>query len=188
MANIPVEITARHIHLKQSDFVKLFGKNRQLTVLKNISQPGQFASQKVLDVIGPNLTIKNVRIVGPFREKTQLEITATEARNLGINPPYHVSGQLKNAAEVVLKGPAGKLKIKAAIIPLRHLHLHFNEAKRMGLKNGQKISVMIGQKRKLTFHEIVVRSGENHKLAVHIDTDEANAAGLKSCSYGELIK
>jgi len=188
MTKVPVEITARHIHLAKKECDILFGKNRQLTVLKNISQPGQFAAKETINVIGPKGELKGVRIVAPLRDKSQLEITATDARNLGIEAPYHVSGEFKDAARVTLVGPKGKAVSPCAIIAFRHLHLSTAEGKKMGLKKNQMVSVIVGQERKLTFHNVIVRCGERHKLSVHLDTDEANAAGLKSCGYGQLIR
>ncbi|MBU1037336.1 phosphate propanoyltransferase [Patescibacteria group bacterium] len=188
MTKVPVEITARHIHLSTKDIKKLFGADYHLKFLKKISQPSDFACKETLKVIGPRASLNKVRVVGPPRSKTQIEITATEARILGIKAPYSVSSHWKKAGSASLVGPKGKIKLKnAVIIPLRHLHLNTKEATKLKLKEGDKVSVAVGTIRRVTFHQITVRVGDKYRMAVHLDTDEANAAGLKTCTLGQLI-
>lgn len=183
-----VEISARHIHLSQKDLERLFGRGYKLKKAKDLSQPGEFAAKETLELIGSKSSYKKVRVVGPIRKNTQVEVTATEARLLGIKPPVRVSGQVKKSASAILKGPEGQVKLKeGVIIAKRHLHLSPEEAEEYGLKNNQKVSVKILGQRSVTFHEVIVRAGRQYKKACHLDTDEANAAGLRKCGYGELI-
>ena len=187
MIKIPVEISARHIHLSQKDLGKLFGAGFKLTKIRDLSQLGEFAAKETVKLITPAAGFNKLRIVGPVRKKTQVEITATDCRALGITAPVMVSGKVQKASAVIIKGPKGQLAAEA-IIAQRHLHLSLQEAKVAGLKNGQKVSVKIFGKRSLTFHEVAVRAGQQYRLSCHLDTDEANAAGLTTCGYGELIK
>jgi len=185
---VPVEISARHLHLSQKDLIKLFGKNYRLTKIKVLSQPGEFSAKETVELIGPKASLKKVRVVGPLRPQTQVEITATDGRLLGIKAPVRVSGDVKKSAGASLKGPRGTVKLKAGvIIAQRHLHLSLKEAKEFGLKDRQKVSVKIAGPRGLTFDNVVVRSGPLYKKACHLDTDEANAAGLASCGRGLVI-
>jgi len=189
MPKVPVEISARHLHLSLKDLESLFGSGYRLKKIKDLSQPGEFAAQETIDLIGPKSTYKNVRVVGPVRKNTQVEITATDARILGINAPVRLSGKTQGSAAAVLKGPQGQVKLnEGVIIAQRHLHLSAGEAKALGVKNNQAVSVALAGERKVTFHQVIVRAGDQYKKACHLDTDEANAAGLKSCGYGELVK
>ncbi len=185
---VPIEISARHIHLSQKDLERLFGRGYQLTKARDLSQPGEFSAKETVKLIGSKASFAQVRIVGPIRKNTQVEVTVTEARALGIKPPLRVSGQVKKSASAILKGPEGQVKLKeGVIIAQRHLHLSPLEAKKFGLKNNQKVSVKIKGERSATFHEVVVRASRQYKKACHLDTDEANSAGMKKCGYGELI-
>jgi len=186
---IPIEISARHVHLSEKDFEKLFGKNQTLNVLKNLSQPGEFASDKTVELINGNKKIENARILGPFRKESQAEISMTDAYALKLKPfpKIKVSGDLTNATSILVKGEKSSLKIPC-IIAKRHLHLSENEAKKLRLKNNQKISVKVKGIREITFHEIVVRVSENYRLSVHLDTDEGNSAGIIGKTLGELVK
>ena len=188
---IPVEISARHIHLSKKDFEKLFGegKNKNLTFLKKISQPEQFASKEVAELINKENKIKNVRIIGPFRKKSQLEISLTDAYNLKLKPlpKIKLSGNLTGTCKVLVKGPKTNIKI-SCIIAKRHLHVSKEEAKKLKIKNNQKISIKIKGKRSVIFNNIIVRAGEKNKLAFQIDTDEGNAAGIKTKVFGKIKK
>jgi len=188
MIKIKVEVSARHCHLSQRDLVKLFGANYQLKVLKMVSQPGQFATQEEIKIQGPRGELK-LRIVGPIRQDTQIELAATDCYKLGIKPVLRVSGKVKGTPGAVLIGPKGKIKIKqGVIVAQRHLHLAPNEAKSLKLKNGQLVSIKINGSRGLTFNNVIVRSGVGHKKSFQIDTDEGNACGWQPGIKGELIK
>ena len=185
---IPIEVSARHIHISQKDLEKLFGKNHKLKILHKISQPGQFAAQEEVEIINEEEKLK-ARIVGPCRKQTQAEISITDAHKLKLKkiPKIEVSGDLNNATSIIIKGPKARTKAKV-IIPERHLHASEKQAKKLKIKDQQRIKIKIAGKRALIFENVIVRAGKEHSLAFQIDTDEANAAGIKSKGFGELIK
>jgi len=187
--NILIEISARHIHLSQKDFEKLFGKNKKLTIMKKLSQPRQFASNEFVELINKKNKIKKVRILGPFRKKSQIEISLTDAYNLKLKPlpKIKLSGDLAGTCKVLVKGPKASVKIPC-IIAKRHLHVSEKEAQRLKLKNHQEISVKINGKRATMFYNIIVRVSKNYKLSLHLDTDEGNAAGIFRKKIGKIIK
>ena len=187
MKKVIAEISARHIHISRAHLDKLFGKGYQLKAIKDLSQPGEFAAQEEVEIIGPKNKIA-IRIVGPVRKQTQIELAVTDARVLGINPVFRVSGDLKNSSGgVMLKGPKGLVKLtNGLIVPLRHLHISESDAKKWKLKTGQKVKARVGGPRGLVFDNIIVRVG-NYATRIHLDTDEANAAGLLSCSKIDLL-
>ncbi len=186
---IPIEISARHVHLTLNDLKILFGENYKLTKFKDLSQPGQFAANETLKLIGPKGQLENVRILGPVREKTQVEISETDARELGIDPPVKESGNLADTPGIKLVGPKSMLNLKnGVILALRHLHVDPETAKSLSIKDGDRIKVDISGKRDLLFENVLVRANKNFKLAMHIDTDEANAAGIDANNHeGEII-
>jgi len=186
---IPIEVSARHVHLSATDFEKLFGKGKTLSPIKNLSQIGEFASEEKIILLNRDKKIENVRILGPFREKSQAEISLTDAYNLKLSPlpKIKVSGDLANTTNIEVKGPKGSVKIPC-IIAKRHLHCSIAEAKKLKLKNNQKVSVKISGERELIFKGVIVRINEKFRLALHIDTDEGNAAGIAGKTFGELIK
>ena len=186
----PLEISARHIHLSEKDLDVLFGQGSQITVFKNVSQPGQFSTNETLDVVGPKGTLKAVRIVGPVRSQTQVELSMTDTRVLGIKPPLKVSGDLESSlGGLKLIGPAGEVELnRGIIIAKRHLHIQPELALEWGIKQGDVVKVKIGGERALVFDQVIVRSRDGiDALAVHLDTDEANAAGLVGGEIGEVI-
>lgn len=186
---IPIEISARHIHLSQKDLDILFGKDYELKVLHKISQPGQFAAQETLTLINNENEIKNVRIIGPVRKHSYAEISLTDARNLKISPPIRISGDLNNTPNLIVKNNQTNKSIKIpVIIAQRHLHASEQQAKELNLKNHQIISIKVPGERGLIFNNVVVRSGPKHLLSFQLDTDEANAAGIKEKMFGEIIK
>jgi len=188
MIKLPIEVSARHCHLSQKDLTKLFGLGYKLKVLKMLSQPGQFAAKEEIKVLGSRNELK-VRIVGPLRKDTQIELAATDCYKIGVKPVLRVSGNVKNTPGAILIGPKSKIKInQGVIVAQRHLHLAPNEAKSLKLKRGQLVSVKIKGSRGLTFNNVVVRSGEMHKKSFQIDTDEGNACGWVPGMKGELIK
>src|SRR3989344_22350 len=182
---ISVEISARHVHLSKKDFKKLFGKNKNLTVLRRLSQPEEFASGEKVILANADKKIKKVRITGPFRENSQVEISLTDAYNLKLEPlpEIKVSEDISGTGKILVKGPNSSVKIPC-IIAQRHLHLSPEEAKKLKLKNNQKISVKVMGKRELTFHNIITRVSEDYRLFLHLDTDEGNAAGILGKSSG----
>ena len=186
-----VEISARHVHLSQADLETLFGKGYELTVKKALSQPGQFASNEKVRVIGTKGEFPAVSILGPVRKATQVEISLTDARSIGVNAPVRESGDIAGSGACRLVGPAGEIEISEGVIAAkRHIHATVADAERMGLKNGQIFAVEIptANERSLTFGDVVVRVSDSYALAMHIDTDEANAAGMAPNSIGKIIK
>ena len=185
---IPIEISARHIHLCQKDLEMLFGKGYQLRKLRKLSQADDFAAKERIDIKIGNKIIKDVRIVGSVRRETQIEISLTDAFNVNVKPVLRLSGNLKGTPGAVLIKGEKKLKIKqGVIIAQRHLHCSPNEAKLLKLKNGAFISVKVEGKRGITFHNIKVRVKQGYKLSLHLDTDEGNAAGIKRRDFGKIV-
>jgi putative phosphotransacetylase len=186
---IIVETSARHIHLTAEHIEVLFGKGSALTVRNELSQPGQFASLERVDLVGPKGTIKNVLILGPARKSTQVEISLTDARKLGIKPPVRESGDIKGSAGIKLAGPAGEVIIdEGVIVAKRHAHLTPEVAKEWNITNNEIVLLKIDGERALIFDEVVVRVSDKFAPAVHLDTDEANAAGCIGEVYGTIIK
>ncbi len=185
---ILVEISARHIHLSEKDFKKLFGNNTKLSLLKKLSQKGEFASDKIIEMIKGKQKL-NARIIGPFRKNSQGEISITDAYNLKLNPlpKVKVSGDLKNTTKILVRGPKGQLKIPC-IIAQRHLHCSEEEAKKLKIKNNQIIKIKISGKRGIIFDNVIVRVKPTFCLSFQIDTDEGNAAGIFKKTFGEIIK
>jgi len=185
---VPIEISARHIHLCQKDLETLFGRGYQLKKIRKLSQADDFAARETLDIKIGSKIIKRLRIVGPVRKETQIELSMTDAVGLGIKLPLRLSGNIKGTPGATLTGPKKKLKIKkGVIIAKRHLHCSPQQAKRLKLRNEMSVSVKVNGKRALTFHNVKVRVGEDYKLAVHLDTDEGNAAGIIKKGEGEII-
>lgn len=186
---VPIEISARHIHLSQKDLETLFGPNYKLKVKNSISQPNQFASQETLNLINQDKKIENVRIVGPIRSASQVEIAKTDAIKLGLQPPIRVSGNITGSPGITLENPINKKKLKlqeGVIIAQRHLHASEKEAKSLNLKNNQLISIKVSGERALVFNQVIVRAGKEHRLSFQLDTDESNAAG--NPIFGEIVE
>lgn len=186
---VTIEISARHVHLSCADLEHLFGNGYKPSVLKALSQPGQYAAEETVKLVGPKGEIDKTRILGPCREATQVEISETEARALGIKPPVRDSGNLAGTPGLRLVGPKGELELKqGAILALRHIHIDPKTANELGVKNGDRVKVDTKGVRDMLFENVLVRVSPDFKLAMHIDTDEANAAGIDSENHvGEII-
>ena len=186
---VPIEISARHVHLSQKDFERLFGKNKKPTFSRKLSQEEEFASEEKVVLINANNKIENVRVIGPFRKYSQLEISLTDAYNLRLKPlpKIKISGDVSNTTKILVRGPNSSIKIPC-IIAKRHLHCSVQESKRLKLKNSQEVSMKIKGTRGTTFHNVVVRVDEDYKLSLHLDTDEGNSAGITGKIFGEMIK
>lgn len=185
---VPVGLSNKHLHISVEDLEALFGKGYELTPFKPLKQPGQYAANEKVDVVGPKGVLKGVRILGPARKETQVELAMTDARAIGIDAPVKESGKLEGTPGVKLVGPKGETEIDhGAIVALRHVHLSTDQAKEAGVVDKQMISIRFGGERGLVFDNVLVRSGEGHDSEIHIDTDEGNAAGLKSGDLGEII-
>ena len=185
---ILVETSARHIHVTQEALEVLFGKGYQMTVRKMLSQPGQFATNERVTVVGPKRSFENVSILGPARKACQVELSLTDARSIGVDAPVRESGKIEGSAGCKLVGPAGELELKeGVIVAKRHIHMSPEAAAEMGLKSGDIVKVAMGAEgRKTIFDDVVIRTGEGWNVGMHIDTDEANACG--GASEGEIIK
>lgn len=185
---ILVEVSARHIHLSKEDLEILFGQDYNIKVLKQLSQPEEFAAEESVDIKINGKEFKNMRIVGPLRSESQIEISKTDAVACGVNPPVNLSGNLKNSLPVKLIGPRGEVDLdRGLIIAKRHIHCATNEATDLGLKNNDVVSVKIDGERGLIFDNVIVRIADDYKLAMHIDTDEGNAADINKNCQGEII-
>ncbi|MTB53573.1 acetate/propionate family kinase [Lewinella sp. W8] len=187
---IPIAVSARHIHLRQETVDVLFGKGHQLTVKKWLSQPGQFAAEETVTVVGPRNTIERVRVLGPVRPKDQLEISRTDEFFLGIDAPIRESGKVENTPGCKLIGPAGEYDLEDGVIcAWRHIHMTPEDAERFGVDDRDIVEVEVGNgDRALTFGNVLVRVSPNYRLEMHIDTDEGNAAEISPGDEGVLFE
>jgi len=187
--SVPVGVSARHIHLTQADVETLFGKGYQLTKKKEL-MGGQFASNEQCTLVGLKLrAIENVRILGPVRSKSQVEISATDARSLGIKAPIRQSGDVAGSAPIALVGPKGVVYLKeGCIVAARHIHMTPAEATAASLKDGDMVSVKMGNERGAVLDNVKVRVDSSFTLEMHIDTDEANACAVKQDDVAYIIK
>lgn len=190
MKKVLVEISARHIHVSQADLEVLCGKGAKLESRAPLSQPGQYVSTTRLTIVGPRSTMERVSILGPTRKNSQVEISLTDARALGVSAPIRESGDIAGTPGIKLIGPAGELELKEGlIIAKRHIHMTTKDAEEFGVKNGEIVGVKIDtEDRSLILGDTVIRVRDDFALAMHIDTDEANAAGLVGSGLGEVIK
>ncbi|NMA79359.1 MAG: phosphate propanoyltransferase [Clostridiales bacterium] len=188
--NILVETSARHVHVTKEHLAILFGEGATLTNKKDLSQPGQFASEERVTIVGPKNELKGVTILGPERSATQVEVSATDARTLGIKAPIRESGDIEGTPGCKIIGPKGEIEIdKGVIIAKRHIHMVPETAKKLGLKNKDIVSVKINTDgRSAVLGDTVIRVHESFADAMHIDTDESNAVGASFDQMGEIIK
>ena len=185
-----VETSAHHVHITKEQINILFGTD-DLHPIKDLSQPGQFAADEKVTVVGPKREIKNVRILGPARSAAQVEISLTEARSIGVAAPIRESGDIAGTPGCKLVGPAGEIDIEEGVIAAkRHIHMTPEDAENFGVENGEIVAVKVdnGQGRSIVFGDTVVRVSPSYALAMHIDTDESNAANASSGAVGEIIK
>lgn len=183
----PVEVSARHVHLTREAVDLLFGAGHQLGKKKMLSQPGEFLSEERVKLVTPKGQIDNVAVLGPERKAVQVELSATDAKSLGLKAPVNLSGDLTGAADVVIIGPNGILKADGSVIIARaHLHLTPADAQHYGLSDGQIVSVRVDSPRPITFDGIVCRVRSDMALAMHIDFDEANAGMIGSGATGTI--
>lgn len=186
---VPAAISGRHVHLCQADIDVLFGTGYKLTPHRDLVQPGQYACEEKVALIGAKGRIEGVRVLGPARPHTQLEISQTDSYKVGITPLVRMSGDIDGTPGCTLIGPKGEVKLDhGVIVAARHLHISVSQAAQYGLTNGQVISVKKTGVRETIFGNVVVRSGDEHELELHIDTDEANAAGMTCGELLEIIK
>lgn len=180
-----LEVSAHHIHLSREHINMIFGYGYKLTVKKELSQPGQFAANETVTLIGPDGIIEHVRVLGPERKATQIEIAMTEQYKLGIKVPIRESGEISGSPGITIKGPNRTITVKEGVIcACRHIHMSPKEALSFGLYNKDVVWIRINSNRRLIFGDVVIRVNPNFRLAMHIDTDEANAADIKTGMVG----
>lgn len=185
---IPLGISNRHVHISADDLVTLFGKEAKLTKLRDLSQPGQFVCDQQVTLVGPKGVIEKVRVLGPVRKKTQVEISVSDCFKLGVRAPIRDSGELAGSAPLTLVGPVGSVTLpEGCIIAARHIHMTPEDAKSFGVVDGDRVNVKCAGPRGIVFSEVLVRINENYRLEMHLDTDEANAASLSCGALLELI-
>lgn len=176
---IPVGISNRHVHLAQGDVDKLFGRGYQLTKLKDLSQPGQYACKEQIMLAGPKGVIQKVRILGPVRNQSQVEILQSDSFKLGIKAPLRLSGDLAGSAGATLIGPNGSVELQeGVIVAKRHIHMLPDQARRFGVTDGEEVTINFAGPRGGSLHHVIIRAVENSGLECHIDTEEANALGV----------
>ncbi len=185
---IPINASVRHVHLSREHVEALFGAGHQLTWAKKLSQPGQFAAEEMVDLVGPKGTIERVRVLGPERKATQVEISRTDEFKLGIDAPIRASGNVEDTPGLRLEGPNGAVELEDGVIQAqRHIHMHPDDAERFGVKDKDWVMVRVGGERGIIFDDVLVRVSETYQLDMHLDTDEANAADLGPGATGILI-
>lgn len=184
---VPVEVSARHIHLSAADLRALFGDEASLTPVRDLSQPGQFLSKERVRLVGPKGEIANVAILGPVRKETQVELSLTDARNLGVTAPVRMSGDLTGAGDILVFSGERFIHAKSSVIAAKaHIHMTPQDANAFGVSDKEHVRVRVGGERPITFEDVVVRVSGDFRLAMHIDFDEANAC-LLSCGATAMI-
>ena len=187
-SKLPIALSNRHCHLTRKHIDQLFGKGYKLTKMKDLSQPGQFACKEKVDVKGPNGTITGIRVLGPERNNTQIEILLSDSYKLGVKPPINDSGDLEHTPGAILVTDQGGIKLdKGLIIAARHIHMHPNDAKDYGDTNDDMVSVKVEGKRGLIFNNVLIRVSPHYSLEMHVDMEEGNAAGIKNGTIVSLI-
>lgn len=186
---VQIGLSNKHLHLRQEDLETLFGTEHCLTHTKDLIQPGQYACDEKVDIVGPKGVLKGVRVLGPVRPETQVELALTDARAIGIKVPVRESGKLDGTPGCKLIGPAGEVDLQQGVIAaLRHVHLSPAQAEAMDVKDKDIVSVKVEGERGLIFQNVLVRAGDAYFGEIHFDTDEGNAAGLGPDAMGTIIK
>lgn len=186
---VKIGLSNKHLHLQKEHIEILFGKGHELTPTKPLVQPGQFACEEKVDIVGPKNTLKGIRVLGPARPETQVEVAMTDARTLGIKAPVRESGKLDGTPGCKIVGPCGEVEIDhGVIVALRHVHLSPAQAEEAGVKDKDIVNIKIEGERGLVFNNVLVRSGDAHEREVHLDTDEGNAAGCGPDAVCTIIK
>lgn len=183
---VPLEASGRHVHVTKEQALALFGHG--LTPERPLSQPGQYLCRERVTVIGPKGEFRNVAVLGPERKEAQVEVSLTDARTLGIQPPVRLSGDVKNSPGAVLEGPRGRVEIRQGVIAAkRHIHMTPEDAARMGVRDKQDVSLQVFTDRPLTFQDVTVRVSRDFATYVHLDYDEANACGFQNGDLGRIL-
>lgn len=187
---VPIGVSNRHIHLSKEDLYTLFGEGYELTPMKELSQPGQYACKELLTIVGPSLRpIENVRVLGPLRGKSQVEISATDSYVLKVKPPVRESGRLAGSAPIRIVGPKGVVELsEGCIIANRHIHMSPEDGEAFGVKDGDYVTVDVEGKRRTRWFDVQVRVHKDFRLEMHVDTDDANAAGIGNGFLAKVVK
>ncbi|MBW7572279.1 phosphate propanoyltransferase [Caproiciproducens faecalis] len=186
---IPIGVSNRHVHLTQSDLEKLFGPGYELTNMKTLKQPGQFAAKETVNIRGPKGEFQNVRILGPLRKASQIEISLADGFRLGVKAPIRESGKLNNTPGLEVIGPNGSITLPCGtIVALRHVHMTPEQAAKMGVEDKEIVEVETCGERRCILGNVLVRVSENFSLEMHVDMDEANACALKNDDFVILRK
>lgn len=186
---VPIAVSARHVHLQPDHVEVLFGAGYELTQRSELSQPGQFAANETVMIAGPKSSIERVRILGPVRKSTQVEVSFTDALKLGVRPPLRESGNIQGSAPITLIGPKGSVHIdEGLIIAQSHIHMAPSDAARFGVADGEYVTVEADGIRPVSFRNVRIRVNERYRLEMHIDTDEANAGFIAQGTIGRLVK
>ena len=186
---IPIAVSARHVHLKEAHIEQLFGKGYKLTPKFELSQPGQFAAEEQVTIVGSKGALHKVRILGPARDLSQVEVSATDARQLGIAAPLRFSGDVANSAPITIVGPKGSIYLaEGCIVAAAHIHMSSKEANFLNVSDGELVTVQVQSVRPLLFQQVKVRVDERFRLEMHIDTDEGNAAFIEGNTVGEIVR
>ncbi|RKN86440.1 phosphate propanoyltransferase [Paenibacillus ginsengarvi] len=186
---VPVGVSARHIHLSKEHIAALFGEGYELKPLKPLSQPGQFAAEETVQVIGPKGRFDTVRILGPARKASQIEISRTDSFQLGVLAPVRESGNIEGTPGLTVIGPAGEVTLeRGVIVAARHIHFHTSEAERWGIADKQLLRVRVEGERAVVFENVIARVSDQFALDMHIDTDEANAAGIRNGDKAVIVE
>ncbi len=190
MEKFIVETSARHVHVSQADLEVLFGEGYELTHKKDLSQPGQYACEERVAVVGPKNSFPAVSILGPVRPSTQVELSASDARSIGVKAPIRESGDTAGSGACKIVGPKGEIEIaEGVIVAKRHIHMTPADAEKLGVEDKEIVGVKIeSDGRSLVFGDVVVRVNPNFALAMHIDTDESNACSATPATMGEIVK
>lgn len=186
---VTVGLSNKHVHLSKEHINILFGEGHELTPIKDLSQPGQFACDEKVDLVGPKRTIKGVRILGPARKETQVEISLSDGFTLGLTEvPVRDSGKTEGTPGIKLVGPCGEVELEKGVIAAsRHIHMHTTDAEKYGLKDKDIVSVKVGGPRGLIFENVLIRVNAEYALDMHLDVEEGNAAGLANGDAVEVI-
>jgi len=184
---VTIGVSNHHVHLTEDDFKILFGNDANLGFVKNLNQPGQFASSEKVDIQVGDKVLKDLRVLGPFRVYTQVELSKTDCRLLKINAPVRESGFLEGAAKVTIIGPMGKIERNAAIIADRHIHITKEQREKLGLKNIDEVSVKVSSEKGGIFEHVKIKEASNSYYEMHIDTDDANGFLIENGMDGEII-
>ena len=188
-SDIPVGISNRHIHLSQKDLNSLFGENYELTKIKDLSQPGQYACKEVVTICGPKGAIEKIRILGPVRSKTQVEVLAGDCIKLGAVSHVKLSGDLNRTSPITIVGPKGSVQLEEGlIVAQRHIHMTPEDAKNLGVHDGEIVSIKIDDLRGGIYNNVAVRANDASSLECHLDIEEANAMGINSKSKVTIVK